>query len=323
MAGRSSLFRRLQRFLQPSADIKYPTSMLSVLGEPDGSFPNQFRTRRMEAALFSVFVHASIIFLAVLLVQKSSGSLSFVEKAVVIHSPFFDLPADGDGGGNGAGGGGGGGRRERASPAWGAMPAESRLQLTPPDPNEPQPMIPADDAMTIASTMAMPVDMPQNQNLPIGDVTAPFSTSRNYGPGSGNGIGDGDGTGIGDGDGPGYGRGKNGGYGNGNEGALGKGGNGVYGPGIAGLKNPEVLCDPRPAYTEEARKTRTEGSILVQAIIRKDGTIDSFRVLRGLGHGLDESAVRTISTKWRFKPGRLNGAPVDVLANIEVTFRLY
>ena len=49
----------------------------------------------------------------------------------------------------------------------------------------------------------------------------------------------------------------------------------------------------------------------------------SFRVIRGLGYGLDESAINTVATKWRFKPGSLNGRPVDVQANIEVTFRLY
>ena len=74
---------------------------------------------------------------------------------------------------------------------------------------------------------------------------------------------------------------------------------------------------------EEARKARVEGIVLIQAVIRKDGSVDSFRVLRGLGYGLDESAINTIATKWRFRPGAMHGVPVDVQANIEVTFRLY
>lgn len=90
-----------------------------------------------------------------------------------------------------------------------------------------------------------------------------------------------------------------------------------------GVKAPEVLVKTLPAYTEEARKARAEGIVLIQAVIRKDGTVDSFRVLRGLGYGLDESAINTIATKWRFKPGTYNGTPVDVQANIEVSFRLY
>jgi len=51
--------------------------------------------------------------------------------------------------------------------------------------------------------------------------------------------------------------------------------------------------------------------------------VDSFKVLRGLGHGLDESAIQTIASKWRFQPGTFNGTSVDVQANIEVGFRLY
>jgi len=90
-----------------------------------------------------------------------------------------------------------------------------------------------------------------------------------------------------------------------------------------GVKPPVAIYQPLPAYTEEARKARTEGVVMIQAVIRRDGTVDSFKIIRGLGYGLDESAINTIATKWRFWPGTLNGAPVDVLANIEVSFRLY
>ncbi len=99
-------------------------------------------------------------------------------------------------------------------------------------------------------------------------------------------------------------------------------GDGVYGLG-GGVKAPVAIYQPLPLYTEEARRARVEGIVLLQAIIRKDGSVDSFKVIRGLGYGLDESAINTIATKWRFKPGTLSGQPVDVQANIEVTFRLY
>ena len=103
------------------------------------------------------------------------------------------------------------------------------------------------------------------------------------------------------------------------------------GPGVAdgpyvagnGVKPPVPLYQPLPAYTEEARNARVEGIVLIQAIVRKDGTVDSFKVLKSLGHGLDESAVNTIATKWQFQPGTLNGAPVDVQVIIEVAFRIY
>jgi TonB family protein len=89
-----------------------------------------------------------------------------------------------------------------------------------------------------------------------------------------------------------------------------------------GVQPPIVLSKPLPTYTERARQEGIEGIVLIQVLIHKDGTVDTFKILRGLGYGLDESAINTIATKWRFKPGTLNGNPVDVYANIEVSFRL-
>jgi len=97
---------------------------------------------------------------------------------------------------------------------------------------------------------------------------------------------------------------------------------GVYAVG-KDVKAPEIVAQPLPAYTEEARQARVEGVVLLQCIVRKNGSVDSFRVLRDLGYGLDESAINTIAAKWRFKPGTRNGVPVDVQANIEVTFKFY
>ncbi len=89
----------------------------------------------------------------------------------------------------------------------------------------------------------------------------------------------------------------------------------------SGVTAPTVILQPMPAYTDEARKASAEGVVAVQAIIRKDGSIGSAKVVRRLGYGLDESAVRTILKDWKFKPGTLNGKPVDVPVNIEVVFR--
>lgn len=62
---------------------------------------------------------------------------------------------------------------------------------------------------------------------------------------------------------------------------------------------------------------------MIQLVVRKNGAPDSFKILQGLGHGLDESAINTIATRWRFKPGTVNGTPVDVQIKVEVSFRLY
>ena len=88
-----------------------------------------------------------------------------------------------------------------------------------------------------------------------------------------------------------------------------------------GVKAPVALNPPMPAYTAEARDVGIEGIVLIQAIVRKDGTVDSFKILRGLGYGLDASAINTIATQWHFDPGTLNGEPVDVRATIEIAFR--
>ena len=68
--------------------------------------------------------------------------------------------------------------------------------------------------------------------------------------------------------------------------------------------------------------SKIEGTVLLQCIVRKDGTVDEVKVLKGLGYGLDESAIETIATKWRFQPGTYKDEPVDVSVNIDVSFRL-
>jgi TonB family protein len=89
-----------------------------------------------------------------------------------------------------------------------------------------------------------------------------------------------------------------------------------------GVTSPVALAQPKPPYTEEARNARIQGRVTLQCIVRKDGTVDSFKVLQGLGSGLNESVINTMATKWKFKPGTKNGIPIDVLVNIEVVFSL-
>jgi periplasmic protein TonB len=167
----------------------------------------------------------------------------------------------------------------------------------------------------------MPIDIPQDESLPIGDISAPPNGSISSGPGLEGGIGTGRGPGIGPGNGPGMGPGSKIGWGGGPNGGFGHGGQ----PLVAGhgVSPPVPLSQPLPDYTDLARRARIEGIILIQAVVRTDGKVDGIQVLRGLGYGLDESAISTIARKWRFKPGTLNGIPVDVLANIEVSFRLF
>jgi TonB family protein len=91
----------------------------------------------------------------------------------------------------------------------------------------------------------------------------------------------------------------------------------------AGMKVPVPISQTKPAYTAEAREAKVEGVVLLELIIRKDGSVGSVKVLKGLGYGLDESAVETVKTQWRFQPALLKGQPVNVHANVEISFRTY
>jgi TonB family protein len=98
--------------------------------------------------------------------------------------------------------------------------------------------------------------------------------------------------------------------------------NGVYAPG-GDVQAPKVIYRRMPHYTQAARDAKAEGTVLLEAIVRKNGSIDSFKVLRSLGYGLDESALNTIKKDWKFEPGTRNGKPVDVKIVVETSFRLY
>jgi TonB family protein len=277
------------------------------------------RTRKMEAGVASLLVHAGMIGIAVFLAIRGIEAPPPPPDPVVFISSPLNLPFEGDG--RDGGGGGGGGKREKLPPSDGRMPDTARVQFMPPDPGQPKPLMPSENPLDARATIQMPIDLPADSSLPIGDITAPPSDRLSSGPGSGGGIGTGSGTGAGSGIGPGVGPGEGGGMGGGRGGGIGSG----VGPYVVGngVSQPVPIYQPLPAYTEEARKNRTEGVVVLQAIIRANGTVDSFRVVKGLGYGLEESAINTIATKWKFKPGTLRGVPVDVQANIEVTFRLY
>ncbi len=103
---------------------------------------------------------------------------------------------------------------------------------------------------------------------------------------------------------------------------VGTGGTGVLPMGTPGVTDPEILVQTVPSYTDDAIKAKVQGVVLLQAIIRKNGRVDSPVVLRGLGYGLEEKAIQEIVANWRFRPATLNGRPVDLQATIEVTFNL-
>ncbi len=83
----------------------------------------------------------------------------------------------------------------------------------------------------------------------------------------------------------------------------------------------EILAKPNPVYTEEARRLKIEGDVLVEAVFTASGEVRVGRIVRGLGHGLDEAAVRA-AQQIRFKPARRDGQPVDFPAVVHIVFQL-
>ena len=87
------------------------------------------------------------------------------------------------------------------------------------------------------------------------------------------------------------------------------------------LMPAEVVFKPTPAYTAEARKLRIEGEVLLEVVFESTGKLRIVRVVQGLGHGLDDSAVRA-AEQIRFKPALRDGQPTDCTALVHIIFQL-
>jgi TonB family protein len=83
----------------------------------------------------------------------------------------------------------------------------------------------------------------------------------------------------------------------------------------------DILDKPRPQYTAEGRTLKIEGDVVLDMVFQADGTIQVNRVISGLGHGLDEAAVRA-AQQIKFKPAKRDGQPVDFPARVRIEFRL-
>lgn len=92
-------------------------------------------------------------------------------------------------------------------------------------------------------------------------------------------------------------------------------------PAAARMSAAEILFKPTPVYTEEARKLKIEGEVLVEVVFEASGRVRVLRVVSGLGHGLDESAVKA-AEQIRFKPALREGQPTDSTAILHIIFQL-
>ena len=220
----------------------------------------------------------------------------------------------------GPGGGGGGGspapesaategaaRRRSAisSPVPARREPNRCARPAPPEP-APTPVLKAEPLPTLVAPI---VEAPADARTRSGVLQQSSAEIDSRGPGSGGGIGAGQGTGIGAGDGNGIGPGSGGGT-----------GGGPYRPG-SGIEAPQLLREVKADYTEDARQRGVSGDVVLEIVVRRDGTVGDVKILQGLGGGLNDRAVQAVR-QWRFAPARRHGAAVDVIVEVAVEFKL-
>jgi protein TonB len=251
------------------------------------------------AGISSLLIHAAVVAL-ILVIGSIQPVQKMIQRGVTLIAPDLKpyLPEK-----QIAHGGGGGGARSPIDDSRGKLPKIAPRQFTPPrvDPadNPKLPMTP-----TIVADAQLPNINATNYGDPLSHLGVPSN-----GTGWGGGIGSGIGGGVGVGRGPGVGPGSGGGF-----------GGGAYRIG-GGVSPPSVLSKVEPEYSEDARKAKWQGTVVLQIVVDEHGNPQQMQVTRALGMGLDQKAMEAVS-KWRFKPGLKDGKPVPVIATIEVNFRL-
>jgi TonB family protein len=202
-------------------------------------------------------------------------------------------------------GGGGGGDRSPTPVSKGKLPKLATKQFVPPMiSHDPDPKLVMDPTLIIQPD----ANIPKVNTDQLGDPLAKSGLASN-GFGSGGGMGSGRGGGVGSGSGPGFGPGSGGNM-----------GGGAYRIG-GGVSPPSILFKVEPEYSEEARKAKFQGTVLLFVVVDEKGNPRDIKILRPLGLGLDQKAVEAVE-KWKFSPGKKDGKPVPVQAQIEVNFRL-
>jgi len=243
--------------------------------------------------------------------RPATATLASEEPAEPMRLVFMVTPGPG-------GGGGGGGRLQRTPPPKAEREGRQALNSPLPQRQPPPPVMPE---------IPKPVPPPPINAEPLPPIAAPIVTASadkqdrtgvlentrspddSHGAGVGGGAGKGKGTGLGEGDGPGVGAGSGGGT-----------GGGPFRPG-SGVEAPRLLTEVKPDYTDEARRRGIEGEVVMEIIVRSDGSVGDVKVLQGLPAGLNERAMQAVR-RWRFAPARMRGTPVDVVVEASVEFRM-
>jgi protein TonB len=269
----------------------------------------QQQKRVVPAALASLASHVAFTVLLLLAIQfgtHEAGKPIFVPEKPNEHIVWLNEPGPG-------GGGGGGGNQMKEPPRKAELPGKDTITVPVKKPpkleapkeakKEPNPLeqlnIPAKTLASAADSIPGVIEAPQG----------PPTISQ--GVGTGGGAGTGSGSGIGPGTGSGLGPGSGGGT-----------GGGVYQPGN-GVTLPRVLREVKPQYTSDAMRAKIQGTVILQCVVRPDGSVSDVQVVRSLDptFGLDQEAIKA-ARQWRFAPGTRLGEPVPVLVTIQLDFTL-
>jgi TonB family protein len=295
-----SLVRNVKEFIHPP---KLPplevTSKPVAVKEIWGFYGGQGR----RAGTTSFLVHVGVIALLFLLgtnkavQQVVKQQIELIAPDIAPYKPTVKKDA--------MHGGGGGGDRSPTPVSKGKLPKLANRQFVPPMVKPPD-----NPKLVMDPTLIMPPDtnIPKVDLPNLGDPLSKSGLASN-GFGSGGGMGSGRGGGVGPGSGPGFGPGSGGGM-----------GGGAYKIG-GGVSPPSILFKVEPEYSEEARKAKFQGTVLLFVVVDEKGNPRDIKILRPLGLGLDQKAVEAVE-KWKFSPGKKDGKPVAVQAQIEVNFRL-
>ncbi len=193
--------------------------------------------------------------------------------------------------------GGGGGQRGPTPVTKGTPPKFAEHQIVPPKaPPIEQPKIAIQPTIEVQKDVKMASSIPQ-----LGVASSPLV---------GMSMGNGRGTGMGSGNGPGLGPGSGGNTGGGPRRIGG------------GVSAPQLIYSVEPEFSEEARKAKVAGNVLVNLWVDQNGNPSHVHVVRGVGMGLDEKAIEAVK-QYRFKPALENGKPVLVELNVEVNFQIF
>jgi TonB family protein len=255
---------------------------------------------------------AVAIFVATLGLAPTAATLRTEDRVEPMRLVFMAPPGPG-------GGGGGGGLLQKAPPPQAMREGHEKMSSPLPVREPPKPIVPtaAPPEPTPAPLNSEPlpvvvapiVSAPADTRNRVGILEQTTAQGDSHGSGRGGGIGTGAGTGLGEGDGSGIGPGSGGGI-----------GGGPYRPG-SGIEPPRLLREVKADYTEDARQRGVEGDVVLEIVVKRDGSVGDVKVLQGLISGLNERAVQAVR-QWRFTPAHRQAQAVDVIVEVAVEFKL-